>query len=150
MSQSLARLCVHLVFSTKHRECLLLDSIRKDLHAYIATVLKNMECPALIINSVEDHSHILLDLNRTISISYVMEHVKKTSSKWLKTQSQALAKFGWQAGYGAFAVSESNIPAVRKYIEAQQEHHHKMTFQEEYRAFLTKNRISYDERYVWD
>jgi REP element-mobilizing transposase RayT len=109
-----------------------------------------MKCPALIINSVEDHIHILLDLNRTISISYVMEHVKKTSSKWLKTQSQALAKFGWQAGYGAFAVSESNIPAVRKYIEAQQEHHHKMTFQEEYRAFLTKNRISYDERYVWD
>lgn len=77
MSQSLARLCVHLVFSTKHRECLLLDSIRKDLHAYIATVLKNMECPALIINSVEDHIHILLDLNRTISISYVMEHVRR-------------------------------------------------------------------------
>jgi putative transposase len=150
MPQSLARLCVHLVFSTKHREPLLQDFIRKDLHAYMATVLKNMDCPALIINSVEDHIHILLDLSRTISISYVMEHVKKTSSKWLKSQSQALGQFGWQAGYGAFAVSESNIPAVRKYIKTQQEHHHKVTFQEEYRAFLTKNRISYDERYVWD
>jgi putative transposase len=150
MPQSLARLCVHLVFSTKHRDPFLQDSIRKDLHAYMATVLKNMECPALIINSVEDHIHILLDLGRTISISYVMEHVKKTSSKWLKTQSQTLSNFAWQSGYGAFAVSESNVAAIRQYIETQREHHRKITFQEEYRTFLTKHQISYDERCVWD
>jgi hypothetical protein len=102
MPQSLARLCVHLVFSTKHREPFLQDSIRKDLHAYMATVLKNMECPALIINSVEDHIHILLDLGRTISVSYVMEHAKKTSSKWLKTQNQTLyaRTFGNQSMFG--------------------------------------------------
>jgi REP element-mobilizing transposase RayT len=150
MPQSLSRLCIHLVFSTKHRDPFLQDSIRKDLHAYMATVLKNMECPALIINSVEDHIHILLNLGRTISVSYVMEQVKKTSSKWLKTQNQTFSNFAWQAGYGAFAVSESNIPAVRQYIETQYEHHQKVTFQEEYRSFLTKHQISYDECYVWD
>jgi putative transposase len=114
MPQSFARLCIHLVFSTKHREPLLHDTIRPDLHAYMATVLKNIACPALIINSVEDHVHILLDLSRTNSISSAVEHVKKTSSKWIKTQNEALAGFAWQAGYGAFAVSESNISAVRK------------------------------------
>ena len=150
MPQSLARLCVHFVFSTKHREPLLQDSIRKDLHAYMATVLKTMECPAIIINSVEDHIHVLIDLGRTASVSGVMEHVKKTTSKWLKTQSPELRNFAWQAGYGAFAVSESNVPAVRQYIQNQREHHQKHTFQEEYRIFLTKHHIPYDERYLWD
>jgi REP element-mobilizing transposase RayT len=116
----------------------------------MATVLKNMECPALVINSVEDHIHILIDLGRTASVSHVMEHVKKTSSKWLKTQNPALSHFAWQAGYGAFAVSESNVPAVRQYIHNQREHHRKATFQDEFRSFLTKHQIPYDERYVWD
>jgi putative transposase len=150
MPQSLARLCIHLVFSTKHRKPLLHDAIRPDLHSYMATVLKNMDCPVLLINSVEDHVHILLDLSRTICVSSTVEHVKKTSSKWIKTQSAALAGFAWQAGYGAFAVSESNVPSVQKYIENQQEHHRKISFQEEYCAFLTKHAITYDERYLWD
>jgi putative transposase len=150
MPQSLARLCIHLVFSTKHRKPLLHDAIRPDLHSYMATVLKNMDCPVLLINSVEDHVHILLDLSRTISVSSTVEHVKKTSSKWIKTQSNALAGFAWQAGYGAFAVSESNVPSVQKYIENQQEHHRKISFQEKYRAFLTKHAITFDERYLWD
>jgi putative transposase len=150
MPQSLARLCIHIVFSTKHRKPILHDAIRPDLHAYMATVLKNMDCPVLLINSVDDHVHILLDLGRTISVSNVVEHVKKTSSKWIKTQSDALNNFAWQAGYGAFAVSESNVPSVRKYIENQQEHHRKISFQEEYRAFLTKHTITFDVRYLWD
>lgn len=150
MPQSLARLCIHLVFSTKHREPLLHNTIRPDLHAYMAMVLKNIACPALIINSVEDHVHIILDLSRTNSISSAVEHVKKTSSKWIKTQNEALVGFAWQAGYGAFAVSESNISAVRKYIENQREHHQKVSFQDEYRTFLAKHVITYDERYLWD
>ena len=150
MPQSLARLCVHLVFSTKHREPFLHDRIRTDLHAYMATVLKNLGCPALIINSVEDHVHILLDLGRTVSVSQAVEGVKKSSSKWIKTQGEEFAAFAWQAGYGAFAVSESNVPAVRQYITTQAEHHRKTSFQDEYRAFLTKHNVTFDERYVWD
>ena len=93
MPQSLARLCVHLVFSTKHREPFLHDRVRANLHAYMATVLKNLGCPALIINSVEDHVHILLDLGRTVSVSAAVEEVKKSSSKWIKTQGAELSTF---------------------------------------------------------
>lgn len=150
MPQSLARLHIHLVFSTKGREPLLSDTIRDSLHAYMAVVLQNLGCPTVLINSVEDHVHLLFDLGRTVSISRAVEDVKKTSSKWLKTHGQTFANFSWQAGYGAFAVSESNVPVVREYIADQREHHRKRSFQEEYRQFLERHRIAFDERYVWD
>ncbi|HEY3855011.1 MAG TPA: IS200/IS605 family transposase [Verrucomicrobiae bacterium] len=150
MPQSLARLHIHLVFSTKNREPFIHDAVRDSLHAYMATVLKDFGCPANLINSVDDHIHILFDLSRTVSISQAVEKVKKTSSKWIKTQGADFRNFAWQAGYGAFAVSESNIDAVRKYIAAQNEHHRKKSFQEEYRMFLQKHGLEFDERYVWD
>jgi REP element-mobilizing transposase RayT len=150
MPQSLARLHLHLIFSTKHRERWLTDAVRSPLHAYMATVLQNINCPPVLINSVEDHMHILFELARTVSVSEAVEEVKKSSSKWIKTQGTGLAGFSWQAGYGVFAVSESNVPAVREYVANQQEHHRKKSFQEEYRAFLERHQVTYDERYVWD
>ena len=150
MPQSLARLHVHLIFSTKHREPVLRDTIRDSLHAYMATVLQNLGCPPVLINSVADHVHILFELGRTIAVSTAVEEVKKTSSKWIKTQGEEFAGFSWQAGYGAFAVSESNVPAVREYIAGQTEHHRQKSFQEEYRMFLERHRVAFDERYVWD
>ncbi len=150
MPQSLARLHLHLIFSTKHRERWLTDAVRSPLHSYMATVLQNINCPPVLINSVEDHVHILFELARTVSVSEAVEEVKKSSSKWIKTQGTALAGFSWQAGYGVFAVSESNVPIVREYIANQQEHHRKKSFQEEYRAFLERHQVTYDERYVWD
>ena len=150
MPQSLARLHVHLIFSTKHREPLLHDAVRDSLHRYMATVLQNLGCPAVLINSVADHVHILFELGRTTAVSAAVEDVKKTSSKWIKTQGDAFVGFAWQVGYGAFAVSESNVAAVREYIAGQQEHHRKKSFQEEYRAFLDRHRVAFDERYVWD
>lgn len=150
MAQSLAKNLIHLVFSTKNRERLILDSVRPDLHAYMATVLKNMECHALIINSVDDHIHILFLLHRTVALSSAVGELKSSSSKWLKTQSDQLAVFAWQAGFGAFSVSESNVAAVRRYIENQEEHHRKVSFQDELRSFLSKHRMEYDERYLWD
>ena len=150
MSQSLARLHVHLVFGTKNRAPLISDSIRDALHRYLAVVLQNLGCPTTLINSVEDHVHILFELGRTVALSTAVEDVKKASSKWIKTQGPEFAEFSWQAGYGAFAVSESNVPAVREYIAGQREHHRVKSFQEEYRAFLERHQISYDERYVWD
>ncbi|HEY8961392.1 MAG TPA: IS200/IS605 family transposase [Luteolibacter sp.] len=150
MPQSLARLHIHLVFSTKGREPSISDAVRDSLHAYMAVVLENLGCPAVLINSVEDHVHLLFDLGRKISVSKAVEEVKKTSSKWLKTNGAVFANFSWQAGYGAFAVSESNLAAVREYIANQREHHRKKTFQNEYRQFLERHRIAFDERYVWD
>ena len=102
------------------------------------------------MNSVEDHIHILFELSRTATISEVVEEVKKSSSRWIKTQGIEFRAFAWQAGYGAFAVSESSVGAVRDYIIRQPEHHRIKSFQEEYRAFLERHRISFDENYVWD
>jgi REP element-mobilizing transposase RayT len=150
MAQSLASLHIHLIFGTKNRQAFLSEKIRPDLHAYMATVLKNLGCRALLINSMDDHVHILFDLGRTVSISAAVEEVKKTSSKWIKTQGTPFSMFAWQAGYGAFAVSESNVAEVRAYIANQAEHHRKKSFQEEYRSFLARHGIDYDERYVWD
>jgi len=150
MPQSLASLHIHLVFSTKNREPLITDNVRAELHAYMAVVLQNLGCTPVLINSVEDHIHLLFDLGRTTSISKAVEDVKKSSSKWIKTQGAEFAGFAWQAGYGAFAVSESNVETVRQYVANQREHHRKKTFQEEFRQFLERHRISFDERYVWD
>lgn len=150
MPQSLARLPIHLVFSTKHRERTLTDAIRDSLHAYMAAVLRDLGCPAVLVNSVEDHVHILFELARTIALSRAVEEVKKSSSKWLKTQGAGFAGFAWQAGYGAFAVSQSNVAAVREYIRSQKEHHRAKSFEGEYLSFLERHRIVYDSRYVWE
>ena len=150
MPQSLARLHTHLIFSTKNREPIIDDAIREVLHAYMATVLQNLSCAPVLINSVEDHVHLLFDLSRTVFVSQVVEDVKKSSSKWIKTQGSMFSSFSWQSGYGAFAVSEAKVAIVRAYIADQREHHRKKTFQEEYRQFLEKHNIVFDERYVWD
>ena len=151
MSQSLAKNLIHLIFSTKNRESLLNESLRPDLHAYMVTVLKNLECPVLIINSVNDHVHILFLLHRTVTLCSVVGYIKSTSSRWLKTQSDGvLAGFAWQAGYGAFSVSESNVATVKTYIANQEVHHRKTSFQDELRSFLAKHGVKYDEHYLWD
>jgi len=150
MPQSLANIYVHLIFSTKDRFPFLKDDVRDELHAYMATVLANLKCPAVLINSVEDHVHILFNMSRTVALATAVEEVKKTSSKWIKTKSAMLAKFSWQAGYGGFSVSESNVGKVANYIQGQEEHHRVKSFQEEYREFLEKHKIEYYEKYVWD
>ena len=106
MPQSLTKNAIHLIFSTKDRRAYLSDEIRPSLHSYMATVLKNMNSPAIVINSVADHVHVLFLLHRTMSLSKAVGELKQSSSKWLKTQSPQLDHFSWQAGYGAFSVSE--------------------------------------------
>ena len=152
MPQSLAKVAIHIVFSTKNREPHLHDSdLWKELYAYMATILRdNVDSPALLINGVDDHVHGLVLLSRKLAIMKVIEEAKTETSKWLKRQSPQLRNFAWQSGYGAFGVSESNLPKVRKYIENQEEHHQKMTFQEEFRALCKRHSIDMDERYVWD
>jgi putative transposase len=150
MSQSFASILVHLIYSTKNREPWLAPALDPELYAYQGTIFKEMRCPALLINGTADHVHALFRLGRTVALCDVVEEVKKQSSKWLKTKGPALAGFAWQAGYGAFSLGESGVPAARRYIARQKEHHRGRTFQEEFRAFLVKYRIGYDERYVWD
>lgn len=150
MPQSLANLYVYLIFSTKERLPCITATVRPDLHAYLATVLANLNSPAVLINSTADHVHLLFKMGRSVSLAQVVEDVKKSSSKWIKTQGSEWTRFAWQAGYGAFSVSESNVPKVAHYIRHQEEHHRVKTFQEEFREFLAKHQIPFDERYVWD
>ena len=150
MPQSLSRVLVHLVFSTKNRVQVLLPEIRAELHPYLAVVLKNDNCPSLQVGGVEDHVHLLFALSRTRSISQVVENVKTSSSKWLKTKSPTLADFHWQNGYGIFSVGRSETDGLIHYIRHQEEHHRRMPYQTEYRGFLSEHGIEYDERYVWD
>lgn len=150
MPQSLSSILVHLVFSTKHRTPWIHPEIEPELHPYMATVLRNADCPSLAINGTEDHLHILFCLSRTTSVSDVVEEVKTSSSRWIKTKASDLHDFHWQAGYGAFSIGRSNVPAMKRYIACQKEHHRRRSFQDEFRELLRKYRIDYDERYVWD
>ena len=115
MPQSLANILIHVIWSTKGRGPLISDHVRAGLHGYMAGVLKNLESPALIINSVTDHVHILCQLSKNVATCKLLEEVKKSSSKWMKEQ--GVLDFAWQNGYGVFSVSQSNVGAVRKYIE---------------------------------
>ena len=150
MPQSLSYLLTHIVFSTKDRAPVLDATVRPALHAYLATVARNVDCECFRVGGVADHVHLAVRLSRTITMAKLIEELKTSSSKWLKTQSPALAAFAWQRGYGAFSVGPYDLNALLHYIDTQEEHHRTRTFQDEYRAFLTKYGIEYDERYVWD
>ncbi len=150
MSQSLSQLYVHLVFSTKDRVPLLKPDVSLALHAYLAGIFDRIGSHALKIGSSVDHVHSLFSLSKSVALCDAVELVKTGSSKWLKTQGRSFREFHWQAGYGGFSVSQSEVPRVIEYIVDQPEHHRRITFQDEFRQFLKKYQVAYDERYVWD
>ena len=150
MPQSISYLMIHIIFSTKDRTPVINADIRSGLHAYLAAVTRNMNCECLRVGGVADHVHLAVRLSRTLTMAKFIETLKTSSSKWLKTQSQELTNFAWQRGYGAFSVSPSNLEALLQYIDHQEKHHRTRAFKEEFRTFLTKYGIDYDERYVWD
>lgn len=150
MSQSLSSVLIHLVFSTKNREPLITPAIEPQLHPYMASVFRGLKSPALTIDGITDHLHILFALARVISIADLVQEVKTETSKWIKKKGSEFANFHWQSGYGAFSIGQSQVTSVKRYISNQKRHHQRVTFQEEYRKFLKRYQIEYDERYVWD
>jgi putative transposase len=148
MPQSLSRVIVHLVFSTKNRESWIIPSKQKELFSYIAGTLNNIECPSILVGGMPDHVHLLFAQSRTLSISKIVEEIKKHSSKWAKERIHE--EFYWQAGYGVFSVSASNVSIVENYILNQENHHSKMSFQNEFLELLRKHNLEWDERYLWD
>ena len=150
MPQSFCQLYVHLIFSTKDRHHTITPDIRPRLHAYLAEVARNMGSALVVVGGPSDHVHVLFNLDKKNAIVDVVEQVKKESSKFVKTLGMEHQNFYWQRGYGAFSVGPMHKDEVVKYIATQEEHHKRMTFQEEYRAFLVKYGIPYDEKYVWD
>ena len=150
MPQSLAKVLLHVVFSTKNREPYITKKWQPKLHAYLAGACRGNNSEAYRVGGVGDHIHIACSLPRTLTISKLIEEIKKTSSAWMKEQDPRLRNFTWQAGYGAFSVANSQLPTLIHYIENQAGHHRKKTYQEEVIGFLQEYNIEYDERYLWD
>jgi putative transposase len=150
MGQSLVKNYIHIVFSTKHRQPIILSQYEHELHSYLGGICKNLDCQPIKVGGYTDHIHILCMLSKKIALMKLLEEVKSHSSKWMKTKDELLYNFYWQDGYGAFSVNPSEVDTVIAYIANQHEHHSKKTFQDEYRAFLKKYNVEYDERYVWD
>ncbi len=150
MAQSLAQIYVHIVFSTKGHYPFIQPDVEPELFAYMGAAIKRVEGVPHLINGTADHVHILTSLPRTITLSKYIEEIKRNSSRWIKTKDSDYQKFAWQNGYGAFSVSGSQKESVIRYIAAQKEHHQKISFKEEFLAFLKKYDVKYDEQYVWD
>ena len=151
MPQSLAKIIVHTVFSTKDRRPFLRDrALREELHCYLGGILSHRDCQPIIVGGVEDHVHLLATLSRTCQPAEMVKEVKRGSSLWIKERDPTLRDFSWQNGYGIFSLGFSQIKEVRDYIAGQETHHRKASFQEEFRALLRRYNIAFDERYVWD
>ena len=150
MGQSLSRVYVHITFSTKHRTRLIDKQIEVSLFEYLGGICKGLECNPIQVGGYQNHVHILCLLSKKIAQMKLLEEVKKQSSKWIKTKGAKYSNFYWQNGYGIFSVNPAEIDVVVRYIKNQEQHHRKKTFKEEFRAFLNKYKVEFDEKYIWD
>ena len=150
MPQSYAALYCHIIFSTKNREPLIPGELQSRLYAYMGGVLRKEGDVLLAAGGMPDHVHLLASLTRQASVAEVVRVVKANSSGWIHETFPPMSNFAWQNGYGAFSVSASAVPAVKRYLAEQEEHHRTRTFQEEFVEFLRRHGIDYDERYLWE
>jgi putative transposase len=148
MPQSLAKVYIHIVFTTKTGFPFIHETIRPELQSYIIGVLSNLGIFTYEIYANPDHIHILCTLPRTLTMADLVSKIKTSSSKWIKTK--GLHDFDWQDGYGIFSVSSSKLATMENYIRKQPEHHKQANYKDELRQFFTEYKIEFDERYVWD
>jgi len=150
MAQSLSKVYLHIVFSTKKRFPFIKPEIEDELYAYMGGTIKKLGGIPFIINGMGDHIHIFSTLPRTVALSKFLEEIKKNSSRWIKTKGREYQNFAWQGGYAAFSVSDSVKDTVVQYIQNQKEHHRSLSFKEEVIKFLKKYDLDYDEKYLWE
>jgi REP element-mobilizing transposase RayT len=151
MGQSFSAVYIHLAFSTKERRPFLRDQdLRAKLHAYIGGISQNLDCPPLSVGGVEDHVHLLAQFGRNIKQADWVKELKRGSNVWIKEHGDKYSDFAWQSGYAGFSVSQSNLAKVKAYVAGQEEHHKKMSFQDELRILLKRHELEWDERYIWD
>jgi REP element-mobilizing transposase RayT len=149
MAHTFTNLLAHVIFSTKDRLPLLTPDLRPDMLAYLGGIAWKLHARVIESNARPDHVHCLLSLPPTLAVAEALRVLKSNSSLWMH-ETRGRTKFAWQTGYGAFSVSQSNVSAVVEYIRNQDRHHHKVSFQEEFIAFLKRHGIAYDERYIWE
>jgi REP element-mobilizing transposase RayT len=150
MPQSLAKILIHTVFSTKNRADLIPVEIESELFHYIHGINANHDSKLITGNGTSNHVHLLISLGRTIDISSLIGEIKRSSSMWIKTKGDGFENFYWQEGFGAFSIGQSQVAAISEYIGKQKTHHAKYCFKDEFRELLKKYEVDYDERYVWD
>ena len=150
MPQSFASLHIHLVFSTKHRQPFMNNDLRPRLFEYIGGIARQNDSVLVAAGGTEDHIHLLTSLGRRIAVADAVRIIKTNSSGWIHDEFKELRDFQWQQGYGAFAVSFSNIVSVKQYLANQEEHHRKRSYQDEFRELLRRHGLDWDERYVCD
>lgn len=150
MPQSLFKILVHIVFSTKNRIDLITPEIENELFGYIHGIVENNGSKLIIANGTTNHIHLLVSLGKKVDIPELIGDIKRDSSSWIKKQDAGFSNFYWQKGYGAFSIGQSQVLMVVNYIKRQKEHHKQQNFKDEFRALLNKYQIDYDERYAWD
>ena len=149
MAHTFSSLLTHVVFSTSERRPFLSEAIRPDTHAYIGGILKQLRAVPIAIGGTSDHVHLMVRMPADLALADCLRVAKANSSRWIKERWPERNLFSWQGGYGAFSVSESNRGAVIRYIQCQEQHHQRVSFQEEFLALLRKHGVEFDERYVW-
>jgi len=150
MGQSLVKNYVHIVFSTKYRTPWIQEEYEDILFCYLGALCNDHSCQPMRVGGYLDHVHILCKLSKNIALAELVSKVKSVSSGWFKKQDDDLRGFYWQNGYGAFSVNPTSVNSVIRYIKNQKEHHQTQDFQNEFRGFMKKNKMDFDERYVWD
>ena len=149
MPQSLVKILVHIVFSTKERQRIIAHEIEPQLYGYISGIITNNQGRMIVAGGDRDHIHLLASIGR-IGIAELVGDIKRDSSVWMKQQDTRYAEFYWQRGYGAFSIGQSQVPAVSRYIRDQKEHHKAQSYKDEFRALCAKYDVEIDERYCWD
>jgi putative transposase len=149
MAATFTNLLFHIIFSTKDREPLIRDGFRDELEKYIAGIVRNERGILLGIGGMPDHLHLIAKFKPDRSVAEMVRLIKANSSKWVNEKHGSSGRFAWQSGYGAFSVSQSQLKALKAYVANQREHHQTRSFQDEFREFLNKHDIEFDERFIW-
>jgi putative transposase len=150
MSHTFISQLLHCVFSTKERRPVITPTLQSRLFQYMGGIARENKIKLLAAGGVDDHVHLLISMPSTISISKAMQLIKSGSSKWIHETFAEDRLFEWQEGYGAFSIGAGDIERTVKYINNQAEHHKKIDYKKEFLAFLRKQGIEYDERYIFD
>jgi REP element-mobilizing transposase RayT len=141
MTQSFAQIFLHIVFAAKERRALIHPSIHEDLYAYLGGICRRLKSETLQVGGTENHVHILCTLPRSLCPGDLLEHLKKSSSRWLRLKDR---RFNWQNGYGVFSIGASGVAALRRYIQEQEKHHRRRTFEEEFQELLQRYGVEFD------
>jgi REP element-mobilizing transposase RayT len=149
MAQTLVALLVHVVFSTKNRANLIGPEIETELYSYVGGILKGCGSRLIAAGGTSNHVHLLISLSKNDALPAMMQELKKSTSKWIKTRDTSSAGFQWQEGYGAFTIGASQIPVLRSYLARQKLHHQKRGFEDEFLSLVEKYGVDHDPEYLW-